>query len=294
MNDAAIRERLAALISTGVANTPAERVEGGSSDRCLRYQTDKGPVFVKVADKNLIERFAAEAAGLEELRAVQAIRVPVVLGIGVAEEHAILALEWLDLRASTPNTDAMLGEQLAQLHRVKKPLYGWNRGNYIGATMQPNVWSRDWLHFWRTHRFDVQLDLAAANGADARFLERATLLSALMDGFFVSYIPDASLLHGDLWSGNAAADVRGRPVVFDPAVYYGDRECDLAMTQLFGGFGQAFYAAYRDAWPLDAGSDTRVDLYNLYHVLNHFNLFGGGYLAQAERMANRLLAELGH
>jgi fructosamine-3-kinase len=115
-----------------------------------------------------------------------------------------------------------------------------------------------------------------------------------MDGFFTSYLPEASLLHGDLWSGNANFDCNGRPIVFDPACYYGDRECDLAMTRLFGGFEAGFYEAYQREWPLDDGWRLRVDLYNLYHVLNHFNLFGGNYLKQAESMVNRLLAETGH
>ncbi|MEA3153876.1 MAG: hypothetical protein QOK44_1465, partial [Betaproteobacteria bacterium] len=110
--------------------------------------------------------------------------------------------------------------------------------------------------------------------------------------FFESYTPAPSLLHGDLWSGNAACDATGVPVIFDPAVYYGDREADIAMTELFGGFSSTFYAAYRDAYPLDAGNAVRKDLYNLYHVLNHLNLFGGGYLRQAERMIDCLLAQI--
>jgi len=292
MSDDAIRSGLAALLNTEVLPEAARRVEGGCINECFRYEAALGPVFVKVAPAERLAMFEAEAAGLQELQAARAVRVPNVFGVGMAGDRAVLALEWLDLSRPTAGTDATFGEQLARQHRVTKPLHGWKRANFIGSTPQTNLWSIDWVNFWRGHRFEAQLNLAARNGADAGFMERATLLCALMDGFFTAHTPVASLLHGDLWSGNYAADSSGAPVVFDPAVYFGDRECDLAMTRLFGGFGEAFYAAYQSAWPLDAGWRQRVELYNLYHVLNHFNLFGGGYLAQAGQMVERLLAEL--
>jgi fructosamine-3-kinase len=137
-----------------------------------------------------------------------------------------------------------------------------------------------------------QLELAARNGASARLRAQGERLCESLGAFFTSYRPAPSLLHGDLWGGNWGADADGLPVVFDPAVYFGDREADVAMTRLFGGFGPAFYAAYRSTWALDRGADVRTTLYNLYHVLNHFNLFGGGYAAQAERMVAQLLAEI--
>jgi len=294
MNDADLRVGLGKLLNTEVGPALARRIEGGCINDCYRYETALGPVFVKVAGVDRIAMFEAEAAGLEELRSAHSVRVPTVLGSGAVGESAFLALEWIDLAHRTTTTDRALGEQLAQQHRVNKPLYGWKRANFIGSTPQINFWSNDWLNFWRSHRFEAQLDLAAQNGADASFMERTTLLCALMDGFLTLHKPVASLLHGDLWSGNYAADTSGAPVIFDPAVYFGDRECDLAMTRLFGAFGREFYAAYENAWPLDTGWQQRVELYNLYHVLNHFNLFGGGYLSQAEAMVQRLLAELGH
>lgn len=294
MSDDAIRSGLAALLNAKVRSDAARRVEGGCINECFRYETGLGPAFVKVASAHRLAMFEAEAAGLEELQAAHAVRVPNVLGVGEFEDRALLALEWIDLSRPTPRTDRMFGEQLAQQHRTTKPLHGWKRANFIGATPQTNLWSIDWLNFWRGHRFEAQLNLASQNGADAGFMERATLLCALMDGFFAAHTPVASLLHGDLWGGNYAADSSDAPVIFDPAVYFGDRECDLAMTRLFGGFGREFYAAYESAWPLDTGWQQRVELYNLYHVVNHFNLFGGGYLAQAEEMVARLLAELGH
>jgi fructosamine-3-kinase len=181
-----------------------------------------------------------------------------------------------------------LGDQLAALHRATESRFGWHRGNTIGSTPQSNEWHEDWIVFYRERRLRVQIDLAARRmGAPLRQLGE-TLMERLPE-FFQDYRPAPSLLHGDLWSGNVATMREGDPVIFDPAVYYGDREADIAMTELFGGFSADFYAAYRRAWPLDPGYETRKSLYNLYHVLNHFNLFGGGYGMQAQQMMQRLL-----
>jgi fructosamine-3-kinase len=145
------------------------------------------------------------------------------------------------------------------------------------------------MPFWRDQRLGYQLKLAARSGRD--LLKKGERILADLGAFFQNYRPVPSLLHGDLWGGNVSA-VERQPVIFDPAVYYGDREADLAMTELFGGFSEQFYQAYRDTWPLDDGYPVRKTLYNLYHVLNHFNLFGGGYGSQAERMIDSLLSEL--
>jgi len=291
MNDDSVRAELATLLKTEILSTPAQPVAGGSINRCIRYRTASGSVFVKIAKQR--DMLEAEATGLDELRATRAVRVPQVLGITTAGDETLLALEWFDLGESTA-ADAAFGKRIADLHRVVKPLFGWKRSNFIGATPQANLWSNDWLHFWRTHRFEPQFELAISKGAGANVVERLALLNTLMDAFFVDHRPQASLLHGDLWSGNVGCLSSGEPVVFDPAVYFGDRECDIAMTRLFGGFGREFYAAYDDTWPLTRGNKERSELYNLYHVLNHFNLFGGGYLRQAGEMVERLLAALGH
>ena len=150
------------------------------------------------------------------------------------------------------------------------------------------------MEFLRDRRLAHQLDLAVTKGAQAHIVDRGRTLCQLLDAFFSSYRPVPSLLHGDLWAGNWGTDEDGLPVTFDPAVYYGDREADIAMTRLFGGFGHAFYTTYQSTWPLDQAAGTRSTLYNLYHVLNHYNLFGGEYLVKAGGMIDRLLAELGH
>lgn len=180
---------------------------------------------------------------------------------------------------------------LAALHRHRAARFGWHIDNTIGATPQPNQAGDDWIDFWRYWRLLHQLQLAASNGIGRHVVDRGELLAANLAGLFPGYRPMPCLLHGDLWSGNAAYS-DDRPVVFDPAVYDGDREADLAMTELFGGFAPDFYSAYRESWPLDAGYTVRRDLYNLYHVINHFNLFGGGYGPQAARMLDALLAGL--
>jgi protein-ribulosamine 3-kinase len=235
-------------------------------------------------------RLDAEADGLARLAAAGAIRVPRILGQGTSGGESWLELELFDLRVPDAGSDARMGAALARLHAVTGSRYGLERDNAIGATPQPNAPSDVWPDFWRDRRFGFQLDLALENGHGGRFQDRGRRLLERVPAFFGGYRPLPSLLHGDLWAGNRAMLADGTPVVFDPAVYYGDREADLAMTRLFGGFGARFYEAYASEWPLDSGADLRTDLYNLYHVLNHLNLFGGGYRAMAESMIDRLLA----
>jgi fructosamine-3-kinase len=215
------------------------------------------------------DAFAAEADGLGALRAA-GMRAPEPFSHGVAGGHAYLVMEYLGL--SGKRDFATFGRTLAAAHRKAGSRFGWHRDNYIGSTPQANGWCDDWSEFWLERRMRPQLELAERNG----FRIAAPSLNFLRE-----HKPEPSLLHGDLWSGNAGFTAEG-PVVFDPAVYYGDREADLAMTELFGGFPRRFYAAYNEVWPVDSGYERRKPLYNLYHLLNHLNLFGSGYLAQVE------------
>ncbi|HEY6721986.1 MAG TPA: fructosamine kinase family protein, partial [Burkholderiales bacterium] len=166
------------------------------------------------------------------------------------------------------------------------------RDNYIGRTPQINRLSPSWSDFWRDFRLVPQLELARKNKLGMSLLRPGEQLVEALPDLLSGKAPAASLLHGDLWRGNAGFLADGTPVLFDPAAYWGDRETDLAMTELFGGFPRDFYSAYTEAAPLDQGYAVRKNLYNVYHVLNHANLFGGGYTAQAERMLERLLAEV--
>lgn len=287
---------VAAAISaaTGVPFHPGEArgVGGGCINAAARLEDRGRRYFVKLNDVARLEMFVAETAGLKELSRAGAVRVPQPICQGTAGATAFLVLEYLDLRPVAGEAQERLGRGLAALHRVTRRHFGWDRDNTIGSTPQPNRPQDDWCGFWRNQRLGFQLELAGRNGYGKRLTQKGERLSERLDAFFRSYRPIPSLLHGDLWSGNAAATPEGEPVIFDPAAYFGDRETDVAMTELFGGFSDRFYAAYREAWPLDPGYETRRMLYNLYHVLNHLNLFGGGYLGQAERMLDRLLAEL--
>jgi fructosamine-3-kinase len=249
-------------------------------------------VFVKVAPASRQDMFEAEAAGLEELRRAAAVRVPRVLGIARTANDVALALEWIDLGSASAGSESKFAEQLARQHRIVADAFGWHRDNTIGSTPQLNAWCSDWVSFLRERRLGPQLDLARANGFGGELQDRGHRLLGALDRFFTSS-PEPSLLHGDLWGGNWAVDDRGAPVVFDPAVYFGDRVADIAMTRLFGGFGARFQAAYEAAWPLPPRAETRIVLYNLYHILNHLNLFGAGYLEQALRSIDRLLEECG-
>lgn len=247
--------------------------------------------FVKHNRADLHDMFAAEGEGLREIRASEAIRVPEPIGSGTAGRSAYLVLEHVALSEGQVD-DELFGRQLAQMHRRTQTRHGWHRDNTIGSTPQINTHQDDWLVFWREQRLGYQLSLAAQRGHHGALQHKGEQLMARLDRFFPGYAPAPALLHGDLWSGNYGALADGCPVIYDPAVYYGDRETDLAMTELFGGFSRTFYDAYREAYPLDPGYNTRKTLYNLYHVLNHLNLFGGGYGAQAENMLDRLLSEL--
>lgn len=280
-------------IGATVQSRPAARVHGGSINECYRWETSAGPTFVKVADAGHRAMLEAESAGLQELRRADAVRIPRVLGVGANPANAWLVLEWIPFGARTAAAEAALGEKLALQHRCTAAAFGCDRDNTIGSTIQLNDWLDDWVTFLRERRLRFQLDLAARNGHGGRLQRRGAMLLGRVGAFFTDYKPSPSLLHGDLWGGNWAPDELGQPVIFDPAIYYGDREADLAMTRLFGGFGTDFHAAYESAWALDPGARARTGLYNLYHVLNHANLFGGGYVAQALSMIESLLAELG-
>ena len=246
--------------------------------------------FVKLNAADALPMFEAEQDGLAALAQADALRVPRPLCCGVLDGQAFLVLEFLQLRPLALREEAVAcGRALAALHRHTGTRYGWHRGNFIGATPQINTETESWPRFFARARLLPQIERAAAHSAALR--KRGESLAEKLPAFFLDYRPQASLLHGDLWHGNTAM-CGNAPAVFDPAAYYGDRETDLAMTELFGGFPEAFYAAYREAWPLAEGYESRKALYNLYHVLNHLNLFGSGYLRQAERMIERLLAEL--
>jgi fructosamine-3-kinase len=287
-----LADAIGAGIGARLQPQPAGRVHGGSISECYRWESSAGRIFVKVGEAGRRSMFESEAAGLTEPKRAQAVRAPEVLSVGATSNGCWLALEWIDLRPPSSASDAVLGERLALQHRSSARAFGWHRDNTIGATPQENGWLDDWLAFFKERRLRYQLDLARRNGYPGHLQRQGEALLERLGELFETHRPIPSLLHGDLWGGNRAADEQGGPVIFDPAVYYGDREADLAMTRLFGSFSAEFYSAYEAAWPLDEGAPLRIGLYNLYHVLNHLNLFGAGYLAQAQALIERLLAQI--
>jgi fructosamine-3-kinase len=268
-----------------------QSVGGGCINSAYRIAGATGRYFVKLNQAARLAMFEAEADGLQALADSAAVRVPLPICSGCAGDSAFLVLEYLELRPGGRGGAERLGQDLAAMHRVLGPQFGWHRDNTIGSTPQENTPSPDWVGFWRDRRLGPQLRLAASQGYRGALQRQGERLLGRLERLFDGYRPAASLLHGDLWGGNWALEASGRPVIFDPAVYYGDRETDIAMTELFGGFDARFYTAYQESFPLDVGYARRKTLYTLYHVLNHLNLFGGGYLAQAQHALDRLLAE---
>lgn len=279
--------------TTGDSCQPYQKrsIGGGCINTAYQLQTPGGDYFVKLNRVQLADMFEAEADGLNEMAAQNAIRVPKVICYGVTDSNSFLVLEYLELGSLRGRATAQLGEQLAQLHQIKQPYFGWHRDNTIGSTPQFNKRHTDWISFWQQERLAPQYQFAQLKGFGGRLAQQGEKLIDAVPVFFENYQPHPSLLHGDLWGGNVSADENGQPVIYDPACYYGDAEADLAMTELFGGYGADFYAAYRQIKPIDTGYQSRKTLYNLYHILNHLNLFGGGYLGQAEAMTQQLLSE---
>lgn len=254
-------------------------VGGGCINDARRLELSDGTrLFLKTHPAPPPGMFPAEAEGLAAISAGGAIRVPDV----VAVDERFLVLEYIELGG--PSDPGRLGRELAEMHRGLGPGFGFGMNNFIGASPQWNTPYRDsWVDFYRDQRLAPQVRWAREKGL---VLNGADSLMERLGDFFSDYSPLPSVLHGDLWGGNISYDREGNPVLFDPATYFGDREADIAFTELFGGPGPAFYRAYQETWPLDDGYPLRKDIYNLYHLLNHFNLFGGTYASQAQAILN--------
>jgi len=266
-------------------------VSGGGINDAYHLSSNSQSYFVKLNTTEREFMFEAEAQGLSELAATGCIRIPNVTCFGQTSQNSYLVLEYIPCQPFNTTSSRLLGEQLAQMHQLKQPFFGWHCDNTIGSTPQYNPREHDWLTFWQQHRLQQQLTFAKQNGYSQQLQDKGDKLSERLANLFDGYQPKPALLHGDLWGGNAAVSPDGNPIIYDPACYYGDRETDIAMTELFGGFSQEFYAAYQATFPLDTGYQIRKNLYNLYHILNHVNLFGGSYLSQASNMLDQLLSE---
>lgn len=290
----ALEKKLFQVLATKGDRGPIREVEsvgGGCINHASKVVTENNRYFLKWNPQSLPLMFSSEARGLQLLAAMNMIRVPAV--IEIQEAHAgipaFILLEWIESQSRFDQK--VCGQQLAQLHlNSQSEKYGLDHNNYIGSSPQYNEWETDWVTFFRDFRLQPQINLAQRN----RYLtpSRQNKLEKLCIslGDWIQGIPrKPSLLHGDLWGGNVIADENGYPVLIDPAVYFGDRETDLAFTQMFGGFSNTFYQAYNDTFPLEHGYQERFEIYNIYHILNHLNLFGESYGYSLDSVLKRLV-----
>ena len=267
-------------------------IGGGSINSAYLLADSNHQYFVKTNSDRYADMFAAEAEGLVEMHKPDVIKVPRPVCWDTIGSTTFIVLEYITFGRSNASSAQSFGEQIAALHKVTHSQFGWYRDNTIGSTPQLNTYNNNWVDFYREQRLLYQIKLAHMHGHKGQLHKLGDKLCDRLEDFFTDYQPVPSLLHGDLWSGNYDYDESGSPVIFDPAVYYGDREADIAMTELFGGFSPAFYDAYNAVFPLHDGYSVRKTLYNLYHILNHLNLFGSGYYSQAISIMQRLLSEI--
>lgn len=264
-------------------------VSGGSINQAFRLETSRGAFFLKLNQGSTAKRMlSTEARGLEALRVAEAIRIPRVLAQGEAAGYAYLLMEMIEPGPRDQAFWQRFGEELSVLHRRSSNQFGWTEDNFIGSLPQPNGRHNSWAAFYRDERLQPQVDMALdANalwpGATGQFERLFQRLPELCPE------EPPALTHGDLWGGNFLSAANGDPVLIDPAVSYAHREMDLGMSKLFGGFAPAFYEAYQANYPSTPGWEERLDLYQLYYLLVHVNLFGGGYASSTRSVVERYI-----
>jgi fructosamine-3-kinase len=280
----ALESRMEAEIDEVVA------VSGGCIANACRVETGGAPYFLKWGDEEVARTFPGEAAGLEALAAADSeVHVPSVVDTDspTDERPGFLVMEWINTGRRGRRFWEDFGRGLADVHRRTADEYGFEQDNFIGRLPQSNTWMGSWPNFFREQRLEPQVEMARERGRwKSEWNRRLDTLYRRLDDLLPAD-PPASVLHGDLWKGNFMVTAIGEPALIDPATYYGHREADLAMTELFGGFEEPFYDAYREAWTLEPGYEERREIYNLYHLINHLNHFGAGY---ANSVANTLNA----
>lgn len=263
-------------------------VGGGCINNTVRLETDKGAFFLKWNESEESDMFQKEAKGLTMLKDANCLGVASPIGWGRTDMKNYLFLEYIQKHPPRPDFWELFGNKLAVQHRQTADSYGLDHDNYIGRLPQQNAQKTSWITFFIENRLEVQLGLAIYNKfIDTNFARKFRMIYAQLPGL----LPDepASLLHGDLWSGNFISGPGGIPFIFDPAVYYGSREIELAFTGLFGGFDLQFYHSYAESYPLEPGFENRIELYNLYPLLVHVNLFGTSYLSGIESTLHRFI-----
>jgi len=283
-----IEEWLSGATGKPVTIKSSASLGGGCINNALKIQTTAGVFFIKY---NLAatypEMFRKEAMGLKILAGAGQIRVPDVIAAETADKYDYLLLEYVESGTKTYNFWEQFGHSLAALHKHTQADFGLDHDNYIGSLPQRNRKHAAWTEFFILERLEPMVIMARNSGEmNQQTVNQFESLYHRLEKLIPAEPP--ALLHGDLWSGNYMVDDRGNPCIIDPAVYYGHREVDLAMTRLFGGFPEAFYSGYNSAFRLENGWEQRPDIHNLYPLMVHVNLFGGGYISDVKRILNRL------
>ena len=284
-----IAEQLSAVLGKRYVITEHKALSVDPNERRLFISDGQHPLFIKLAPRNQLERLNCCQRNLTALRLYNKVVFPEPFCCGVASEYSFIAMEFIPLQEGESPHWFSLGAALARLHRCDaQAMYGWDEDNYLGVTAQPNRWQKNWATFFAEQRIGWQLQLLK----EQRKLDASIDISGVVDTvgrLLAHHSPMPSPLHGDLWRGNCGFTAQ-QGVLFSPASYFGDRETDIALTELFGQFPDAFYAGYDSVWPLDPGYPQRKELYNLYHRLNHYALFGDGYRQSAETALKLVLA----
>lgn len=265
-------------------------VSGGDINQAFQITDSDQAFFIKLNRASLVDMFSAELLALERLQQSSTIRVPNAYFVGQNEDKSFILMEYLTFSSS--GSKQQFAIDLAKMHQVNSEQYGWQSDNFIGSSLQYNQYTMYWPEFYAEYRLKPQINWLSQKGCSKKLTDLIDAVIVNIDGFFVDYQPKVSLLHGDLWSGNYGFLSDGTPIIYDPASYFGDHEADLAMMELFGSPGKDFFTAYHQEFPIDSGYAVRKKLYNLYHILNHANLFGGAYSSQAASMATSLLSAL--
>lgn len=279
--DSKVIQKIEKNLNSGIDS--ASSLSGGCISNAFKILTASGKkYFLKINETAGNDMFVKEAHGLTELKNANAIRTPEVINY----DNEFILLEFIDSGRISRDMFENFGINFAKLHQFKGEYFGFFEDNYIGSNVQKNLSDdeskNNWIKFYFEKRILFQLKLAEKKGyATNDLIKAVSKLSDKINDIIGSSLEPPSLLHGDLWSGNFMIDDNGNACIIDPAVYYGHREADLAMTKLFGGFNSEFYEAYNEYYPLKEGFEYRENIYKLYHVLNHLNLFGSGYYSQA-------------
>jgi protein-ribulosamine 3-kinase len=264
-------------------------IAAGNVNQAIYFNTERGEFLLKTNHQQYTDIFKREREGLDLLRSNCQLQIPLTLAEGRLEDRNFLLMEWIKSGKTAPDYAKVLGEGLAELHMGTQPHFGLDIDNYISILPQINEFRPDWESFFIEKRLEPMLQRAMYEGlVDERFVAKFRKIYPKLHGYFPKEKP--ALLHGDLWAGNVITGPKGQPALIDPAVYYGHREMDLAFSKLFGGFDHRFYQAYHSVFPLEPGFNERVDVYNLYPLLVHVNLFGRGYLSGVERTVKHLLS----